>query len=44
MSITDMNDSLSNLIFNRKTITKNKGARGVIFKEVRNKLKSLTNG
>lgn len=34
-SITDLNDSLSNLIFNRKTIERNKGLRGVIFKETR---------
>lgn len=34
-SITDLNDSLSNLIFNRKTIKRNRGLRGVIFKETR---------
>lgn len=34
-SITDLNDSLSNLIFNRKTIERNRGLRGVIFKETR---------
>lgn len=34
-----MNDSLSNLIFNRKTITKNKGARGVIFKAINRRRK-----
>ena len=34
-SITDLNDSLSNLIYNRKTIKRNRGLRGVIFKETR---------
>lgn len=35
MTIEELNDSLSNLIFNRKTIARNQGIRGVVFKETR---------
>lgn len=42
-SITELNDSLSNLIFNRKTIERNRGLRGVIFKETRNLYSKIDN-
>lgn len=43
MSITDLNDSLSNLIFNRNTIKRNRGLRGVIFKETKQLIKKIDN-
>lgn len=42
-SITELNDSLSNLIFNRKTIERNRGLRGVIFKETRYLISKIDN-
>lgn len=42
-SITDLNDSLSNLIYNRKTIERNRGLRGVIFKETRDLYSKIDN-
>lgn len=42
-SITELNDSLSNLIFNRKTIERNRGLRGVIFKETRDLISKIDN-
>ena len=42
-SITELNDSLSNLIFNRKTIARNQGVRGVVFKETRQLFKKIDN-
>ena len=35
MSKEEINDALSNLKYNRATIERNQGLRGVIFKEVR---------
>lgn len=43
MSITELNDSLSNLVFNRATIERNQGLRGVIFKETRNLIHKIDN-
>lgn len=40
-TIEELNDSLSNLIFNRKTIARNEGIRGVVFKETRQLFKKL---
>lgn len=42
-SITELNDSLSNLVFNRKTIARNQGVRGVVFKETRQLFRKLDN-
>ena len=42
-SITELNDAYSNLIFNRKTIARNQGVRGVIFKETRQLFRKLDN-
>ena len=43
MSITELNDSLSNLVYNRATIKRNQGLRGVIFKEVRDLTHKIDN-
>ena len=43
MSITECNDALSNLLFNRATISRNQGLRGVIFKETRQLFNKLDN-
>ena len=40
-TIEELNDSLSNLIFNRKTIARNEGLRGVVFKETRQLFKKI---
>lgn len=40
-TIEDLNDSLNNLIFNRKTIARNQGIRGVVFKETRQLFKKI---
>lgn len=40
-TLEELNDSLSNLIFNRKTIARNEGIRGVVFKETRQLFKKL---
>lgn len=40
-SITELNDAHSNLIFNRKTIARNQGIRGVVFKETRQLFKKI---
>ena len=40
-TIEELNDSLSNLIFNRKTIARNEGIRGVVFKETRQLFKKI---
>ena len=40
-TIEELNDSLSNLIFNRKTIAHNEGLRGVVFKETRQLFKKI---
>lgn len=42
-SITELNDAHSNLIFNRKTIARNQGVRGVVFKETRQLFRKLDN-
>lgn len=41
MTIEELNDSLSNLIFNRKTIARNEGIRGVVFEETRKLFKKI---
>lgn len=41
MTIEELNDSLSNLIFNRKTIARNQGIRGVVFEETRQLFKKI---
>lgn len=43
MSITELNDAHSNLIFNRNTIARNQGLRGVIFKETRDLISNIDN-
>lgn len=43
MSITELNDALSNLVYNKATISRNKGLRGIIFKEVRNLYPKIDN-
>ena len=40
-SIEELNDAYSNLVFNRKTIARNQGLRGVVFKETRQLIKKL---
>ena len=40
-TLEELNDSLSNLIFNRKTIARNEGIRGVVFKETRQLFKKI---
>ena len=40
-TIEELNDSLDNLIFNRKTIARNEGIRGVVFKETRQLFKKI---
>ena len=42
-SITELNDAHSNLVFNRKTIARNQGVRGVVFKETRQLFRKLDN-
>ena len=42
-SITELNDAHSNLIFNRNTIARNQGVRGVVFKETRQLFRKLDN-
>ena len=42
-SITELNDAHSNLVFNRKTIARNQGVRGVVFKETRQLFKKIDN-
>lgn len=43
MSITELNDAHSNLVFNRNTIARNQGVRGVVFKETRQLFKKIDN-
>ena len=43
MSKEEINDALSNLKYNRATIERNQGLRGVIFKEVRVLYKKIDN-
>ena len=43
MSITEINNSLSNLVYNRATIKRNQGLRGVIFKETRDLIHKIDN-
>lgn len=40
-SIEELNDAYSNLVFNRKTIARNQGLRGVVFKETRQLIKKI---
>ena len=40
-SLEELNDAYSNLVFNRKTIARNQGLRGVVFKETRQLIKKL---
>ena len=40
-SLEELNDAYSNLVFNRKTIARNQGIRGVVFKETRQLIKKL---
>lgn len=42
-SITELNDAHSNLVFNRNTIARNQGVRGVVFKETRQLFKKIDN-
>jgi hypothetical protein len=42
-SITELNDAHSNLVFNRNTIARNQGVRGVVFKETRQLFRKLDN-
>lgn len=34
-TLEELNDAHSNLVFNRKTIARNQGIRGVVFEETR---------
>lgn len=43
MSEEEINDALSNLKYNRATIERNQGLRGVIFKEVRDLYPKIDN-
>ena len=43
MSEEEINDSLSNLKYNRATIERNQGLRGVIFREVRDLYPKIDN-
>lgn len=43
MSKEEINDALSNLKYNRATIERNQGLRGVIFREVRVLYKKIDN-
>ena len=40
-SLEELNDAYSNLVFNRKTIARNQGVRGVVFKETRQLIKKI---
>lgn len=40
-TIEELNDAHSNLVFNRKTIARNQGIRGVVFKETRQLFKKI---
>lgn len=39
--LEELNDAYSNLVFNRKTIARNEGLRGVVFKETRQLIKKI---
>lgn len=40
-TLEELNDAHSNLVFNRKTIARNQGIRGVVFKETRQLFKKI---